>query len=44
MVGSGDHKVTKERLSLAHPGNVGRLQEEKISKKEGPEEARTVEN
>lgn len=44
MVRSGDHIVTKERLSLAQPGNVGRLQEEKIPKKEGPVEARTVEN
>lgn len=44
MVRSGYHIVTKARLSLAQPGSEGRLQEEKIPKKEGPDEARTVEN
>lgn len=44
MVSSADNIGTKERLSLAQPGKVAGLPEEKLPHKEGPGLARTVEN
>lgn len=38
-----DYVGTKERLSLAQPGNVGGLLV-KLPNKEGPEEVETIEN
>lgn len=43
MLSFENYVGTKERLSLAQPGNVGGLPE-KLPNKEGPEEVATVEN